>query len=119
MAEATDRPQDVGRRHRRKAEPSGATSTLLARYQVAMRSELGALLDELTPAPAAPGLGLVPTEAKRLSIADRSRRWDLAIKLGRELAAEIDPPAPEEGDAADPAAPAKPRRRGRVDYGGA
>lgn len=118
MADSTDRPQDVGRRHRRKGEPSGATSTLLARYQGAMRDELGALLDELKPTPPAPGLGLVPTEQKRLSIADRSRRWDLAIKIGRELAAEIDPPAPAEGVAGDPAAPAKPRRRGRIDYGG-
>lgn len=86
-----------------------------------MRDELAALLEAIADRPTSPQLTLdgKPAPAKPLTIEQRSRLWDLAIKLGRELAAEIDPPAPAEGDAADPAAPAKPRRRARVDYGGA
>lgn len=107
------RPQDVGRRHRRAGVPSEASRLLLAEYHDAMRAELRALLDELTPAPAAPGLfGSEP--AKRPALDTRARLWDLTIKLGRELGTAIDPPA---APAAGPAARTTPSRRRRVDYG--
>jgi hypothetical protein len=110
------RPQDAGRSHARKGSPSRATLSLLADYQEAMRAELRTVLRDLAPVMPPPGLGLVQDEAKRPSLADRTKLWDLAIKLGRELGTEIDPGPLE------PAGPAKdrePRRGRRVDYGGA
>lgn len=76
-----------------------------------MRSDLSALLDELEPMPQPDGLH-GPMPAKRLAIAARSERWTLAIKLGRELGAAIDPQPLEGG----PSAPA-PRKPRKVDYG--
>lgn len=110
-----DRPQDVGRRHRRKAAPGAATSALLARYQEAMRSELAWILDILKPAE-----GLVGTSVREGSIAERTRRWDLAMKIARELGGEIDP-GPDPAAAADPLGDdtKPPARRGKIDYGGA
>lgn len=112
-----DRPQDAGRRHRRVGRPSAATLTLLEEYQEAMRVELRATLVEVRGSPPPAGL-LVDVEAVnvRPTLADRTRLWDLAIKLGRELGAEVDvtPPAPPQR-----ARPAGGPRRGRVDYGGA
>jgi hypothetical protein len=110
----SDRPQDVGRQHRRKASPGAATQALLDRYQDAMRDELGYLLDSLTPQP-----GLAGT-TMRAALADRSKTWDLAIKIARALGGEIDP-GPLAGDVPDPLGEPTmpPRRRGRVDYGGA
>ena len=116
-----DRPQDAGRRHRRVGRPSAATLTLLEEYQAAMREELRATLVEVRGQPVAPGLlddvmagGGVTVV--RPTLADRTRLWDLAIKLGRELGAEVDvgPPAPPVR-----ARPAGGPKRGRVDYGGA
>jgi hypothetical protein len=83
-----------------------------------MRTEVRALLVELAgvPDPA----GLLPDVApivKRPSQADRTRIWDLLIKLGRELGTEVDLPAegaivkgPGKGPGVGP-------KRGRVDYG--
>lgn len=110
-----DRPQDVGRRHRRSGQPSAATADLLSRYQEAMRQELAGVLVEIEGKPPDQGLGMVEAAPVRPSLADRMRLWDLAIKLGRELGTAIEA-APD----AAPADPATPRRRlvrGRVDYG--
>ena len=110
------RAQDQGRRHRRKGTPATATASLLTRYQDAMRTELGSLLDEIAGEPMPPGLldeGKVPP-VKRPAVAERARLWDLAIKIGRELGTEVDSRPPEDQGAA-PAAP-RPRRR-RVDFG--
>lgn len=106
-----DRPQDVGRRHRRKGRPSAETVALLEAYRQAMRDELRAVLGELEPV--APG-GLMPDAPKvRPPIAERARLWDLGIRLGRELGSAIDEPELE---------PAPPRARARraraIDFGG-
>jgi hypothetical protein len=105
------RPQDQGRRHRRKGAPSAATLSLLGDYQDAMRAELRAVLAELQPTPPAPGLGLVKEAPKRPPLRDRAGLWDLAIKLGRELGSEIDPAPPPVV-----VGPSKPRRA-KVDFG--
>lgn len=108
------RPQDEGRRHRRKGAPSAATRALLGAYQGAMRDELRDTLAELRPAPTTNVLG--ETTTMRPALVDRLRLWDLAIKLGRELGTEIDP-GPSPSDVAR-TGPSRPRAgRGRVDYG--
>lgn len=113
-----DRAQDVGRRHRRRGAQSPETRALLATYQDAMRGELRAVLAELegTVAPT----GLLDTEFTKAEVrirpdlAARTRLWDLAIKIGRELGSAIDAdPVPV---VASPGATAKTRRR-RVDFG--
>lgn len=114
----TGRPQDQGRPHRRRGAPSPETASLLLAYRAAMRAELRAVLDELRGKPKPAGLGLLPeaaVELERPSIEGRVRLWDLGIKLGRELGAEVDePPA---GGASEGAGSARPRRRRRVDFG--
>lgn len=108
-----ERPQDEGRRHRRKGAPSAATASLLADYQAAMRAELRGILVDLAGVPPAPGLGLMPQPPQRPALPERMRLWELAIKIGRELGTEVDAtPTPAEADAARP----RPSRR-RVDYG--
>jgi len=98
MTDDAGRPQDAGRSHRRKGAPTPATVSLLADYQSAMRSELRAVLDELQGSEPPAGLGIMPAVRVRPSLTDRSRLWDLGIKLGRELAGEIDPrPARPDG----------------------
>ena len=82
------RPQDVGRRHRAKGAPSRESAELLSRYHRAMRAEMQMVLRDIRPYPRA--------KNDRPSLADRSKLWDLAIKLARELGAEIDPPKPAE-----------------------
>jgi hypothetical protein len=108
---SAERPQDEGRRHRRKGAPSAATLSLLADYQEAMRSELRTLLTDLQPKAQDQGLGLVAMPPKRPPLAERSKMWDLAIKLGRELGSEIDPAPPPVVRG-----PSRPRRS-KVDYG--
>lgn len=111
---ADERPQDAGRkRNRRAGQPSPETAALLERYQAGMRAELAGLLGELEPVPQDQGLGMVEIPDKRPELATRSKIWDLAIKLGRELGAAIDVAPPTDG-AALPA----PRRTRRPDYGG-
>lgn len=109
----TGRPQDQGRSHKAKGRPSAETRSLLARYHAAMRDDLAAILDELEPRTPEPGLlPDVKAEPTRKPVKERAGLWDLAMRLGRELGAEIDP-----GPVAD-AAPARASgRRGRVDYG--
>lgn len=119
MATDTGRPQDQGRRHRKRGAPSSETSTLLGEYQAAMRDELRAVLLELRPVAPTGTLELVDEPPKRPSLADRSRLWDLAIKLGRELGTEIDPGVGVGGDPSGTPAAAGPRkwRRARVEFG--
>ena len=113
MSEATDRPQDRGRVHRRgrRESTSSPTIELLERYRAAMRAELGELLDELRLDPdvaaASPQLGLdgKPLAPGRPGLVERARLWDLGIKLGKELAngEDLDPdPGPVFGDGARP-----------------
>jgi hypothetical protein len=117
------RPQDQGRRHRRAGKPSAETTTLLVRYQAAMRAELSALLADIAGRMpdhgllgAAPGEDIQPV---RPALKDRAPMWDLAVKLARELGTEVDPAGGVGGDTT-PAAAAKPRKwaRSRIDFGG-
>jgi hypothetical protein len=92
MSDATDRPQDADRPHRRtRGAPAPETLELLERYRQAMSDELGDVLIELRPNMAQLTLG-GGAERVRPPLAERLRLWDLAIKLGRELAG-----APTEG----------------------
>ena len=84
------RPQDAGRRHARKGAPSPASAALLERYQDAMRAELGDVLGEIRGTESPAGLLDGPVTV-RPPLKDRAALWDLAIKLGRELGASIDP----------------------------
>jgi len=104
------RPQDAGRSHKRRGAPSPETAALLTRYQAAMRDDLAALLEDL--APKVPHGLLADAPAERPNLADRTRLWDLAIKLGKELGSAID----ADPVSLEPAIP-RPRARGRVDYG--
>jgi hypothetical protein len=83
------RPQDVARPHRRtRGTPAPETEALLERYRAAMRAELADVLVEIRPP--APQTGQLRTDgtiaATRPTLAQRRELWDLAIKLGRELA---------------------------------
>src|SRR5262245_46127035 len=101
MTETEGRPQDQGRKHRKRAAPSEATLTLLARYRTVQREALGRTLDAIEGTESGQ-LGLDgQTVRKRPALADEARLWDLAIKLANALGAEIDPPPPP-----DPRAPA-------------
>jgi enoyl-CoA hydratase/carnithine racemase len=115
MSEESGRAQDQGRRHRRKGAPGAETLSLLARYQSAMRAELASILDALeavksglmTDVPPAP---VIPLDDER-----RTRLWDRAVKLARELGTAVDPPGDPTAAPAMP--PGPPRRRGRPDFG--
>lgn len=119
MVSDPGRPQDQGRTHRRRGSPSPATRALLDRYHAALRDQLGALLDELEPKMPAPGLldGELAATPQRPTLERAGKLWDLAVKLARELGAEIDPapPQPSRGSqGSDATGPAK--RRGRVEW---
>lgn len=75
-----------------------------------MRAELRGILEELKGTPQPEGLDGSTPPPRRPSLADRSRLWDLAVKLGRELGAEVDVPAPVSPEE-------RPRRARRVDFG--
>jgi hypothetical protein len=113
------RPQDQGRRHRAKGQPSAETASLLAEYQAAMRDELRACLVELKGSVAPTGLldseFTVSEVRTRPPLKDRAALWDLAIKVGRELGTAVDA-GPAKGSPAEAPAPRK-WRRSRVDYG--
>jgi len=92
---AGDRPQDELRPHRRaRSAPAPEVAAVLERYRGAMIAELGDTLDELRPD--REQLTLTGgSERMRPALAERLKLWDLAVKLGRELAgAEVAPPAP-------------------------
>lgn len=78
-----------------------------------MRDALGRVLDRIAGSSADPGTLGLPAP---LSMRDEAAAWDLAIKLGRELGTEIDDRGGV-GGSDEPAAPARPKRRGRIDYG--
>jgi hypothetical protein len=98
VSETTDRPQDAGRAHRRRGDLSPETDALLDRYRDAMRRELGGLLEELEPAEVLTQASIDGTADRPigLGLVARRERWELAIKLARELAggADAEPPAP-------------------------
>jgi len=98
---AGDREQDVGRRHRRQL---GEPDLILDRYRDAMRAELADLLDELRPAT---GQLTIAGDIERPKLEQRRALWDLAVKLGRELAGM---PAADPGPAPLAAVPAAPKR---------
>lgn len=114
------REQDQERSHKKKGRPSPETVRLLTAWQDALRAELRAVVDALEAkeagtlfAPGASGPGpLYPLEDPR-----RDRFVSRGIAIAKELGASIDDtPAGPEGKT-----PAKrpPRRRARVDFGGA
>jgi hypothetical protein len=82
-AGAGDRPQDVGRSHHRAGELAPETSEVLERYRAVMRLDLAELLGELRPET---GQLTIAGDVERPSLEKRRALWDLAIKLGRELA---------------------------------
>jgi hypothetical protein len=86
-----DRPQDIGRRHRKSGDTAPETAAIIVRYRAAMRAELGALLDELEPRHLVQSsLDGSSDRAVGLGITARRERWDLAIRLGKELAGGSD-----------------------------
>lgn len=103
-----DRPQDVGRSHKRRGAPAVETEALLERYRAAMRSELSDLLEEIRP-----GAGQLTIDGAvdRPTLEKRRALWDLAIKLGRELAGAPEPMIGAPGGS-EPA-PTPDRRRAR------
>lgn len=94
---ANDRPQDVGRDHRRHGAPGVEASAVLERYQRAMRLELEELLEVLWPSS---GQLTLLGDVPRPLIQDRIVIWTLAVKLARELASA--PASVEPGLAPDP-----------------
>jgi hypothetical protein len=88
-----DRAQDVGRSHKRRGTPAPETELLLERYRAAMRRELAGLLAELEPAEVLTQASIDGTADKPvgLGLVARRERWELAIKLARELAGAIEP----------------------------
>jgi hypothetical protein len=88
-----DRPQDVGRAHKRRGAPAPETERLLERYRAAMRRELTQLLDELEPAEVLTQASIDGTADRPvgLGLVARRERWELGIRLARELAGAIEP----------------------------
>jgi hypothetical protein len=119
MAGDPGRPQDQGRKHRARRAPAAATSSLLTRYYEAMRAELAGTLAELEGAPAPAGLLPDVTAVRvRPSLGDRMKLWELAMKLGRELGAELDVNDTPADQGEPDATPTRTRKR-RPDFGGA
>ena len=82
MAISAERAQDVGRTHRRsqKAIPRvDPRNSVIGTYQRTMREELWGILRQLQ-------------KDAGLSLAEREKRWKLAILLARELGADMDTP---------------------------
>ena len=94
MGEDTDRPQDVGRAHRKAGAPGPETARILEAYRNAMRAELEDTLAELRPEA---GQLTIAGGVKRPELAERVKLWNLAIVLARELGSSVDIPAPEPG----------------------
>ena len=108
------RPQDVGRRHARKATPAAASLTLLERYQAAMRKELEGLLADIKgTATGQLDLAGEPT-ITRPPLGERFKMWELARLLATQLGSGLDVVATERG--ADGMAAPRPPRRGRIDF---
>src|SRR5262245_48382630 len=108
MTEANgDRPQDVGRSHKRAGELAPETAELLEAYRAAMRAELAELLEEIRPATGQQGFDGTLARPK---LEERRALWDLGIKLARELAAGADAGLAGPTPAADPTM-IQPRRQ--------
>jgi len=110
-----NRPQDVGRSHRRKAAPPPESKLLSVAY-AALRAELADCVAELRPPPPPPGppeFGTDPPKG-RPSLADRDRLVALIARLLAILGAEVE--APGEDQAAG-SAPTRPRKTRRLDLG--
>ena len=77
----SDRPQDVGRKHRRnpKAIPRVYAGAVLTTYQRTMREELWGLVRRLR-------------SDTKMTFSERERAWKLAIMLAKELGADLEPP---------------------------
>lgn len=90
------RQQDRGRRRTTRTSVHANDRALIERYEATMRLELSDLLTSLQPVPQDQGLGMVAVPDKRPPLSERTKIWDLAIKLGRELGSAIEPdPLPE------------------------
>lgn len=123
--EDAGRPQDQGRKHRRRGRPSPETRRLLEAWQDTLRAELRAIVAALEATadpgllPAAPGETAKP--AIPLEDPRRDRFVDRGVKIAKELGASIDAdPDPEAGPGGAPAT-STPRPRGRrkpIDFGG-
>ena len=105
-----------GRRHdRKRGSPGPETSSLLERWQAALRAELTAVLDELAPVAPDPGLldaQLPAAPPKRPDLATRQRLITLGVQVAHELGTELD-----QSERAWEGLPDTPRARARVDYG--
>lgn len=109
MTEAAgDRPQDVGRSHRRAPGIAPETAELLERYRDAMRAELADTLTEIRPGT---GQLTIAGDVERPKLDVRIQLWNLAIKLGRELAGGPTGDAGIDGPPAAMAPAVIPRRR--------
>lgn len=105
------RPQDVGRRHRKRGTPTAETQTLLAAFRDAQRAELRDVLHELEGVPdPQTTLDGSPPKVKRPNLTQRIKLWDLAIKIAHDLGTEVDV------GPAEPTEPADAPRRKRVEY---
>jgi hypothetical protein len=112
VSEENARPQDVGRSHHRSATtPAPETVRVLDRYRAAMRGELDDVLGELRPGGEQLGFDGMAAPL-RPALAERLKLWDLAIKLGRELAAPSAGGDPSDAEAA-PDEPIRPSARGQ------
>jgi hypothetical protein len=114
-SESGGRPQDQGRRHRKRG-PDGAaspeTASRLAAWRTALRAELDLVIVELAGKPAPAGLIPDATPAMvRPSLADRTALVTLGDRIARALGEDVDPPPP-----AEPPTVTR-RRRGRPDFG--
>lgn len=70
------RPQDQGRRHRRKGAPSPATASLLAEWHTVLRAEMRQVVDAMAHGP--------------FDDPVRDKLIDRGIKVARELGTEVD-----------------------------
>ncbi len=108
------RPQDQGRKHRKRGTPSAATASLLAKWQDVKRRELESVIGTFTPAPSAQTTLDGAPDVKPLAIATRTAWMDYGIKIERSLAGEVDePPDPDAAPPTDTTIPPRSTRRAR------
>jgi hypothetical protein len=103
--------QDIGRRHRKQRRLNAAGTSLLADYQAVMRAELRRLLRDIRGE--FKGLPENAPPDSLLPIDERAKRWNLAIKLAKELGPDIDKPGVKFGQGSA----LKPRSPIVVDFG--
>lgn len=111
MTDAAGRPQDQGRRHRRKGSPTAETTSLLADWYSTLRDELRAVTVELRGKVPDPGLlPGVPQDPIRPKLNERVELVRLGVMVANALGTEVDPRPQAE------AAPASRPRRRKVEY---